>query len=106
MLRPVLVAFVLSTFGVASVVAQTQSAAPAKAAEKSTLKVPSEFRRKIVNGEVQYCTKRTTIGTRFPKLTCVNEDGLRAMLEQRALDQDELRSKQSVCATATACGGT
>jgi hypothetical protein len=105
MLRALLVVSVLSLVGASDSFAQTPSTSSDNAAGKKTLKVPSEFKRKMVKGEVQYCTKRTIIGTRFPKTICVNEDGLRAMIEQRALDQEELRQKQTVCSNVQACGG-
>lgn len=75
------------------------------AAEKKPVKVPPDYKRKIVKGEVMYCTKTTLIGSRFPKLVCLDEDGLRAMLETREAQQQDLKRAQSICASAGACAG-
>jgi hypothetical protein len=69
-----------------------------------TLRVPSEFRRKVVKGETLYCTTTTIIGSRFPKLLCVNEQGLRDLIDQREENQQALRRSQSICAGGAACG--
>jgi hypothetical protein len=50
-----------------------------------------------------YCTKTTTIGSRFPKTVCVDEDGLRTLIELRQSNQQDLRRAQSLCASASAC---
>jgi hypothetical protein len=68
-----------------------------------SLRVPAGYRRKIVKGEVKYCTRTTIIGSRFPKDICVDEQGLQALNEQREDDQQALRRQQSVCSTAAAC---
>ena len=112
---------VLLALGASAVAQATEPAAPAPAAANAkaqqpattdlpqeppkTLKVPSEFRRKVVKGEVVFCTTTTVIGSRFPKLLCVNEQGLRDMLDQREASQQELRRSQSICASGPACGG-
>lgn len=85
----------------------TAAAAPvanAPQAPSKSLKVPSEYRRKVVKGEVVYCTTTTIVGSRFPKQLCVNEQGLRDLIEQREANQQDLRRSQSICAGGNSCG--
>jgi hypothetical protein len=85
------------------------TAAPAESAAEQTppapktLKVPSEYRRKVVKGIEMYCTQTTIVGSRFPKTLCVDEAGLRTLLELRASNQQSLTRAQSLCASGKAC---
>lgn len=83
-----------------------ESPSSAPATKPEDLKIPKEYKRRIVKGQVMYCTKTTKIGSRFPETMCLDETGLRAMLEQREQQQQELRRAQSVCGSLAACGGT
>jgi hypothetical protein len=68
--------------------------------------VPPEYKRRVVNGQVSYCTKTTTLGSRFPKTICVDEEGLRTLVELRNSNQDDLRRAQSACTSSASCGGS
>lgn len=98
-----LIALIVVSTDLAIAQSQTPPANADKPAIKP-LKVPSEYRRRLVKGEVQYCTKTVTLGSRFPKLVCVNEEGLRALVEQREEAQADLRRSQSLCGSSGACG--
>lgn len=83
--------------------AQTDAPVSTTTTDSTTLKVPREFKRKIVKGQTMYCTKTTLIGSRFPKTVCVDEAGLRTLLETRAAQQQDLKRAQSLCASGRAC---
>ena len=78
-------------------------AADQPAAQDKRIVVPPGYHLRIVKGEVRYCTKTTTLGSRFPKWSCVDEEGLRALAELRNSNQQDLRRAQSVCASAAYC---
>ena len=62
--------------------------------------VPPGYHLKIVKGEVRYCNRTTTLGSRFPTWICVDEEGLRMLAERRESNQQDLRRAQSICAGA------
>lgn len=113
---------VLLALGACAIAQAAEPAAPAPAAAANaaaqqpaatnvpqeppkTFKVPSEFHRKVVKGEVVFCTTTTVIGSRFPQLMCLNEQGVRDMLARREVDREELRRAQVTCGTSGgACG--
>jgi hypothetical protein len=70
------------------------------AARDRRVVVPPGYHLKIVKGAVRYCTKTTTLGSRFPTWLCVDEDGLRTLAERRESNQQDLRRAQSICAGA------
>ena len=86
-----------------SVCATAQAAeTPAQATRQDKrVAVPPGYHLKIVKGEVRYCTKTTTLGSRFPTWICVDEDGLKTLAERRESNQQDLRRAQSICAGAS-----
>lgn len=96
----------LSMGSIAIAVASGRSASSttaAKAENEKPVKVPPGYRKKLVKDQIMYCTTTTTLGSRFPKQICVDEDGLQALAELRESNQQDLKKSQSLCASAAAC---
>jgi hypothetical protein len=75
----------------------------AKVAEKEF--VPPDGWRPRKRGEFTvYCRKDQVMGTRFPKETCYDEAGIRAMLAAQAEDREKIDQMRRICAGDSSCG--
>jgi sugar lactone lactonase YvrE len=85
--------------------ATTVALSDARPASPPELRLPPGFRKRVHRGETMYCSKITILGSRFPKIFCVDEDGLRTLGDLRDSNQDSLRRAQSVCGSQLGCSG-
>jgi hypothetical protein len=75
----------------------------ARVAEKEF--VPPDGWRPRKRGEFTvYCRKDQVMGTRFPKETCYDEAGIRAMLAAQAEDREKIDQMRRICAGDSSCG--
>src|SRR5262245_50234719 len=54
--------------------AQPAAAQPATEVDKVLAHLPPGFKATRISGELFYCRKMVVLGSRFPKLLCLNED--------------------------------
>ena len=84
--------------------APISAAAPATAAaEPRTFKVPAGWRKQKRNGDVAYCRKIVTLGSRFEKLQCLNEAELEQYIAMNQENRDTMQQRIAVCGTSTVC---
>ena len=76
------------------------------AAETGKPFVPPDGWRPRKRGQFTvYCRKDYNVkGTRFPAETCYDEAGIRAMVRQTELDQENIDQMRRICANDSACG--
>jgi len=71
--------------------------------EAGEIKVPPGFKIKKRGDKMLYCTKGSTIGTRFVTETCYDEQRMRDYLLAREQGQIDFERGRSVCATSLVC---
>jgi len=78
--------------------ASPAAAQPAAEASKHAFNPPPEFKPTRINGELMYCRKMVVLGSRFPKMLCLNEDQLK---EHMAGNEAMKRNKDEVSRLCT-----
>jgi hypothetical protein len=73
------------------------------AAEPRVFKVPAGWRKQKRNGDVAYCRKIVTLGSRFEKLQCMNEAELEQYIAMNQENRDTMQQRIAVCGTSTVC---
>lgn len=85
-------------------------APPAPAAATATVEDPGNFtippgwRLRKVKGEMVYCKQEVVLGSRFPKLICMDLDRLKAYEANNRENRDRMGQTNRVC-VGTDCGG-
>ena len=90
--------------------AATPAAAPAATpavqapvAAEPSLKVPAGWRKQMRNGDVAYCRKIVTLGSRFEKLQCMSEAELEQYIAMNEENRDTMQQRISICGTSSVC---
>ena len=78
--------------------------AAAEKAEQEVFVPPDGWRPKKRGNFTVYCRKDQAMGTRFPKETCYDEAGIRAMLAAQIEDREKVDQMRRICAGDTSCG--
>ena len=65
---------------------------------------PDGWRPKKRGNFTVYCRKDQAMGTRFPKETCYDEAGIRAMLAAQLEDREKVDQMRRICAGDASCG--
>ena len=86
----------------ASAPAAAPSPAAQPAAQLSKVNLPPGFKPTRISGELFYCRKMVVLGSRFPKLLCLNEDQLK---EHVAGNEAMKRNKDEVSRLCTSKEG-
>jgi hypothetical protein len=81
--------------------AQLATANPTANAKSS---VPPGFKVKSVNGETVYCTRTTTLGSRFVKEICMNDAEMADFKLRNEQMRQDLRKNSSLCSGGTGYG--
>jgi hypothetical protein len=78
-------------------------AVKAPVAAEPTLKVPAGWRKQTRNGDVAYCRKIVTLGSRFEKLQCMSEAELEQYITMNEENRDTMQQRISICGTSSVC---
>lgn len=93
--------------------AQAAPAAPAKPAtptaavaaeDPGNFTIPPGWRLRKVKGEMVYCKQEVVLGSRFPKLICMDLERLKAYEANNAENRDRMGQANRIC-IGTDCGG-
>ena len=76
----------------------------AEKAEQEVFVPPDGWRPKKRGNFTVYCRKDQAMGTRFPKETCYDEAGIRAMLAAQLEDREKVDQMRRICAGDASCG--
>lgn len=87
----------------AAATATATATAAVAAAEPRVFKVPAGWRKQKRNGDVAYCRKIVTLGSRFEKLQCMNEAELEQYIAMNQENRDTMQQRIAVCGTSTVC---
>ena len=75
----------------------------APVAAEPSLKVPAGWRKQMRNGDVAYCRKIVTLGSRFEKLQCMSEAELEQYIAMNEENRDTMQQRISICGTSSVC---
>ena len=75
----------------------------APVAVEPSLKVPAGWRKQTRNGDVAYCRKIVTLGSRFEKLQCMSEAELEQYITMNEENRDTMQQRISICGTSSVC---
>lgn len=81
-------------------------AAPTAAAAQDVgnFAIPPGWRLRKVKGEMVYCKQEVVLGSRFPKLICMDLDRLKAYEANNAENRERMSQGNRIC-VGTDCGG-
>jgi hypothetical protein len=91
-----------TTLSIARPALAEEEAKPADAAEKFV--PPDGWREKKRGKYTVYCRKEHEMGTRVPKETCYDEQGIRAMLASQQEEREKIDQLRRICSSQAACG--
>ena len=78
-----------------------QAPPAAAASETRTLKVPAGWRKQMRNGDVAYCRKIVTLGSRFEKMQCMSEAELKQHMAMSAENVNSMQQRIAICGNGT-----
>ena len=83
--------------------APSPAAQPAAEASKVPFNLPPGFKPTRISGELFYCRKMVVLGSRFPKLLCLNEDQLKEHIEGNEAMKRNKDEVSRLCTTKDGC---
>lgn len=92
----------LALAGARAAAGDEKAAEPAEA--KAEFKPPPGWKKKKRGQYVVYCRKDAQGGTRMPKETCYDEQGIRDMLAAQRDDTQKVDQMRRICGMQGACG--
>lgn len=78
--------------------------AAAAAVDTGNFAIPPGWRLRKVKGEMVYCKQEVVLGSRFPKLICMDLDRLKAYEANNAENRERMSQGNRIC-VGTDCGG-